>query len=105
MILNNYETIYILKPQTNEETNIKLVNQCKNIIQSYGGKNIFVQHKSRRHLSFNIKKNYDGIYIQINYEGNGNIVKAIEKAMRLNDDIIRYLTIKHKKNYIEEMHI
>nr|YP_009293702.1 ribosomal protein S6 [Rhodymenia pseudopalmata]AOM64384.1 ribosomal protein S6 [Rhodymenia pseudopalmata] len=94
MILNNYETIYILRPNTSEDTSIELINSYKFIIQSHGGQNIFVQHKGRRHLSFSIKNNYDGIYVQINYEGNGVIVKALEKAMKFNDSIIRYLTIR-----------
>lgn len=105
MILNNYETIYILKPDMNEENNIGLVNEYKSLIRSYGGKNIFVQHKGRRHLSFSINNHYDGIYVQINYEGNGQIVKLLEKAMRFNDQIIRYLTIKQKVSYIQGLQV
>lgn len=94
MILNSYETIYILKPDVTEDTNLNLVNQYKMLIKENGGQNVFVQHRGRRHLSYNITHYYDGIYVQMNYEGNGQLVKILEKSMRFNNNIIRFLTVK-----------
>nr|YP_009257438.1 ribosomal protein S6 [Coeloseira compressa]ANH09521.1 ribosomal protein S6 [Coeloseira compressa] len=104
-MLNSYETIYILTPDVNEETNIKTVNEYKSLIKQYGGQNIFIQHKGKRHLNFSINKNYDGLYVQINYEGNGIIVKTLEKAMKFDENIIRYLTIKQNNNHVQNIHI
>nr|YP_009510748.1 ribosomal protein S6 [Gracilaria gracilis]AXI96421.1 ribosomal protein S6 [Gracilaria gracilis] len=95
MNLNNYETIYILKPNITESENLTLVNQYKSLIKKYGGQNILIQHKGRRHLNYNIDSYYDGIYVQINYTASSNLVKILEKAMRLSEDIIRYITIKN----------
>lgn len=94
MSLNSYETIYILKPDVTENTNLKLVNSYKSLIKQKGGQDILVQHRGRRHLSYSINKYYDGIYVQINYRGNGSIVQLIEKSMKLNESIMRYLTVK-----------
>nr|QCI07440.1 ribosomal protein S6 [Leiomenia cribrosa] len=94
MTLNNYETIYILKPDVTEDTNLILVNQYKSLIQQNGGQNVFVQHRGRRHLSYNITHYYDGIYVQMNYDANGQLIKMLEKSMKFNDNIIRYLTVK-----------
>nr|YP_009295881.1 ribosomal protein S6 [Schimmelmannia schousboei]AOM64816.1 ribosomal protein S6 [Schimmelmannia schousboei] len=101
MLLNHYETIYILKPDVTEDINLALVNQYKLLIQENGGQNIFVQHRGRRHLSYNITHYYDGIYVQMNYEGNGKLIKLIEKSMKFNENIIRYLTTK--QNIIHEI--
>jgi len=94
MTLNSYETIYILKPDVTEDRNLALVNEYKLLIKEHGGQNVFVQHRGRRHLSYNITHYYDGIYVQMNYEGNGFLVQKLEKSMRFNENIIRYLTIK-----------
>ncbi len=94
MFLNHYEIIYILKPNTTEEINLAIVHEYKNLIKKNGGENIFVQHRGRRHLSYNIQNHYDAIYVQMSFEGNGNIVKLIEKSMRFNENIIRYLTTR-----------
>lgn len=94
MYLNNYETIYILKPDVTDNINLSLVNYYKTLIKQQGGQNIFVQHRGRRHLSYNITHYYDGIYVQMNYSANGSIVNMLEKSMRFNENIIRYLTVK-----------
>nr|YP_010196263.1 ribosomal protein S6 [Gracilaria cearensis]UAD83660.1 ribosomal protein S6 [Gracilaria cearensis] len=95
MNFNHYETIYILKPNITETENLTLVNQYKSLIKKYGGKNILIQHKGRRHLNYNIQSYYDGIYVQINYTASSNLVKILEKTMRLSGEIIRYITIKN----------
>nr|WCH56227.1 ribosomal protein S6 [Hypnea sp.] len=90
--LNHYETVYILKPDITEDKNLNLVKTYKALIKNLGAQNIFIQHRGRRHLSYNIKQYYDGIYVQMNYQANGKIVNILEKSMRLNNNIVRYLT-------------
>lgn len=97
MTLNTYETIYILKPDVTENINLELVNMYKKLIKEYGGQKISIQHRGRRHLSYNITHYYDGIYVQMNYEGNGNLVKLIDKSMKFNNDVIRFLTVRQKQ--------
>nr|YP_009313608.1 Ribosomal protein S6 [Helminthocladia australis]SCW21862.1 Ribosomal protein S6 [Helminthocladia australis] len=96
MILNTYEIVYILKPDVTEEKNLQIVGEYKNLIYKNGGRNIFVQHRGRRHLSYNITHYYDAIYVQMTFEGNGDLIKTIEKSMRFNEYIVRYLTIRQK---------
>nr|UEQ12189.1 ribosomal protein S6 [Batrachospermum sp.] len=96
MLLNHYETIYILKPDVTEDNNLNLVQQYKTLIKKYGGKDVFIQHRGRRHLSYNINHYYDGIYVQMNFEGNGHLINLLEKSMKFNDKIIRYLITKQK---------
>jgi small subunit ribosomal protein S6 len=103
MLLNTYETVYILKPDVTENSNLSLVQKYKTLIKKYGGKDIFIQHRGRRHLSYNINHYYDGIYVQMNFEGNGYLVNILEKSMKFNDKIIRYLTIKQQS--LPQIHI
>nr|YP_009315448.1 Ribosomal protein S6 [Liagora brachyclada]SCW24106.1 Ribosomal protein S6 [Liagora brachyclada] len=97
MFLNTYEIVYTLKPNVTENLNLEIVHEHKNLIKKNGGQNIFVQHRGRRHLSYNIKQYYDAIYVQMTFEGNGHIVNIIEKSMKFNENIIRYLTTRQDK--------
>jgi len=92
--LKSYETVYILKPDVTESLNLSIVNYYKSVLKEKGASHIIVQHRGRRHLSYNIKQYYDGIYVQMNYKANGNLVSFLEKSMRFNDNVIRYLTTK-----------
>nr|YP_009391374.1 ribosomal protein S6 [Platysiphonia delicata]ARW59518.1 ribosomal protein S6 [Platysiphonia delicata] len=95
MRLNSYETIYILRPDVSENINLSLVTYYKKFIKKKGAQEIFIQHRGRRHLSYNINSYYDGIYVQMNYKGNGILVNSLEKSMRFNNIIIRFLTTKN----------
>lgn len=94
MTLTPYELIYILKPDVSEDTNLNLVHSYRNLILEKGGQNVSIQHRGRRHLSYNVMHYYDGIYVQMNYQGNGRLVSLLEKNMRLNENVLRYLTVK-----------
>ena len=96
-LLNCYETVYILKSDLNEDKTLSIINEYKSMLTNGGAKNIVLQHRGRRHLSYSINENHDGIYIQVNYEGNGKLVSAFEKSLRFDENIIRYLTNKQDK--------
>ena len=66
IFLSSDETIYILRPDVTDENNLSLVNFYKNLIRENGGQNVLIQHRGRRHLSYNITHYYDGIYVQMN---------------------------------------
>ena len=85
--LMSYETIYILKPDLTEDALLKLVEQYQGILVERGAKNIITQNRGRRHLKYPISKFKDGIYVQMNYEANGETVSLMEKSMKLNDEI------------------
>ena len=99
LIMNNktlisYETVYILKPDITEDNLLKLTDQYQGILVERGAKNIVIQNRGRRHLKYPIKKVRDGVYIQMNYEANGELVSLVERALKINESVIRYLTVK-----------
>nr|YP_009399645.1 ribosomal protein S6 [Digenea simplex]ARW69464.1 ribosomal protein S6 [Digenea simplex] len=103
ILLNHYETIYILKPDVTDNINLSLVNYYKSLLKEKGAQNIVVQHRGRRHLSYNISHYYDGIYVQMNYQANGQLVQFLQKSMRFNDNIVRYLTVR--QDYLQSINI
>jgi small subunit ribosomal protein S6 len=90
--LVSYETIYLLKPDLTEDNLLKIIEQYQGILVERGAKNIIIENRGRRHLKYPIKRVKDGIYIQMNYEANGEVINLIEKSMRINESIIRYMT-------------
>ena len=90
--LVSYETIYLLKPDLTEDSLLKIVEQYQGVVVERGAKNIVIENRGRRHLKYPIKRVKDGVYIQMNYDANGEVINLIEKSMRINDSIIRYMT-------------
>ncbi len=95
VVLSSYETIYIIKPSLSEDNLLKIIENYQGLLIERGAKNIVTQNRGRRGLKYIINKFRDGIYIQMNYEANGEIVQLIEKSMRINEDILRFLTTRN----------
>lgn len=91
-----YETMYILRPDLGEEQVEQAINKYQNLIREQGAEQIEIQHRGKRRLAYEIQKQRDGIYVQMNYQGSGNVIAPLERAMRLSEEVIRYLTIKQE---------
>ena len=92
----NYETMYILRPDIPEEEVESHANKYRDLVIEAGGQIIDSQLRGKRRLAYNIGKHKEGIYVQMNYSGDGQQVGPLEKAMRLSEDVIRYLTVKYE---------
>ncbi|MBV9388649.1 MAG: 30S ribosomal protein S6 [Chroococcidiopsidaceae cyanobacterium CP_BM_ER_R8_30] len=91
-----YETMYILRPDLGEEQVEQAINKYQNLLREQGAEQIEIQHRGKRRLAYEIEKQRDGIYIQMNYQGPGSLIAPFERAMRLSDEVIRYLTTKQE---------
>jgi small subunit ribosomal protein S6 len=93
---NLYETMYILRPDLNEDAVDQSIEKYQSILQENGAQILETQHRGKRRLAYEIQKQREGIYIQMNYEGDGSQIAILERAMRLSDEVIRYLTVRQE---------
>ena len=91
-----YETMYILRPDIAEEEVTKHIEKYNKTLENNGGKVLDSQMRGKRRLAYQIAKHREGIYVQLSHQGDGQHIAKIEKAMRLSEDVIRYLTIKQE---------
>ena len=91
-----YETMYILRPDIAEEEVTKHIEKYNKTLEKNGGKVLDSQMRGKRRLAYPIAKHREGIYVQLSHQGDGQHIAKIEKAMRLSEDVIRYLTIKQE---------
>ena len=89
-----YETMYILRPDIAEEEVTNHIEKYNKTLENNGGKVLDSQMRGKRRLAYPIAKHKEGIYVQLSHKGNGQQVATLEKAMRLSEDVIRYLTVK-----------
>ncbi len=93
---NLYETMYILRPDMSEEEVDKTIEKYQTLLRDNGAQIIETLHRNKRRLAYEINKYREGIYIQMNYEADGSQIATLERAMRLSDDVIRFLTIRQE---------
>ena len=89
-----YETMYILRPDIAEDEVNNHIDKYNKLLKEFGGKILDSQMRGKRRLAYQISKHREGIYVQLSHQGDGQQIAKIEKAMRLSEDVIRYMTVK-----------
>lgn len=92
--MSNYESVLIARqdlgtPQVND-----LVANLSDVIKAQGGEVVKVDNWGLKNLAYRIKKNRKGHYVVLNIVAPAQAIFEYERLMRLNEDIIRYMTIK-----------
>jgi small subunit ribosomal protein S6 len=93
-----YETIYILRPNTPNEGVAEVNTKVKAIIEAQGGKILKVDNWGKRRLAYEIAKERKGIYLYWQYLGTPGLVEETERNLRMLDSVVRYLTVKVDEN-------
>ena len=91
-----YETMYILRPDIAEDEVVNHIDKYNKLLEELGGQILDSQMRGKRRLAYPITKHREGIYVQLSHQGDGQHIFKIEKAMRLSEDVIRYLTVKQE---------
>ena len=91
-----YETMYILRPDIPEEEVDSHLTKYSDLLVKAEVEVLDSQMRGKRRLAYPIQKHKEGIYVQLSHKGNGQQVAVLEKAMRLSEDVIRYLTVKQE---------
>jgi small subunit ribosomal protein S6 len=88
--------MYILRADLGDGEVESAIAKYQTFLQEQGAESIQIQHRGKRRLAYEIKKHREGIYIQMNYNAKPGTIEALERSMRLGDDVIRYMTLTIK---------
>ena len=86
--------MYIVNPETADDKVAKLNEAVENLIKKEGGNVVRIDDIGRRKLAYPINKKNEGYYVLFEIEGTGQEIAELERRMRVNDMIIRYMTVR-----------
>ncbi len=89
-----YEMMYIAKPETALEDIANLNEALTKIIETEGGSVVKVEDMGKRKLAYEIKHMKEGYYTLFEIEGSGKEIAELERRMRVNDTIVRFVTVR-----------
>ncbi len=89
-----YEMMYIAKPETAAEDIAKLNEGITKVIETEGGSVVKVEDMGKRKLAYEIKRMREGYYTLFEIEGSGKEIAELERRMRVNDAIVRFITVR-----------
>lgn len=89
-----YEVMYIGTPDAADADITKLNDAIEKMIKKEGGSVVKTENMGRRRLAYPINKKTEGHYVLFEIEGSGQEIAELERRMRVNDTIMRYLTVR-----------
>ncbi|MHB8809806.1 MAG: 30S ribosomal protein S6 [Desulfobulbaceae bacterium] len=92
--MRRYETTYILRPNLGEEQFSEIIERTNKIVKGDGGAIINLERWGTKRLAFEIKKESFGHYIYFDYAALGSSVHEMERIFRIDDRVLRFLTVK-----------
>lgn len=92
--MRQYETVFLISPNLEEEETTKIITQISDIISKKKGKLIQEDRWGKKKLAYPIKKFEEAFYVFFHYEGDSNIPFELEKRFKQTEAILRFLTVK-----------
>ncbi len=89
-----YESVFIARQDIAAPQVEALTDTFKKIIEDDGGSIPKQEYWGLRSLAYKIKKNRKGHYVLLNIDGPATAITEMERQMRINEDVLRYLTIR-----------
>jgi small subunit ribosomal protein S6 len=89
-----YEVVFIVNPDADDEEVTRLSDGFKQIVTDQGGTVTKHESMGRRKLAYEILHKTEGNFVLLEIEGSGKEIAELERRMRVNDRIIRYITVR-----------
>src|SRR3990170_8757262 len=94
MAKRTYEVMYIINPETAADKIEKLNDAVGKLIEKEGGEVVRMDNIGIRNLAYPIQKKHEGHYVLFEVDGSGQEIAELERRMRVNDMIMRYITVR-----------
>ena len=94
METRNYETVFITSPNATEQRLSEINTKNQQIIESSQGKILHLDDWGKKKLAYPIRKEFKGHYFCLTYKADTKCVAELERNMRINEDVVRFLTVK-----------
>ena len=91
--MNKYESVIIINPSVDEETEKALIAKFTEIINNEG-KVESVDELGKKTLAYAIMKNQEGIYTVFKFEAKTELIAELERNYRIEDSIMKFITVR-----------
>jgi small subunit ribosomal protein S6 len=92
--LKRYETIFIAHPELSGEDQTELEKKLRSTIANWKGDVIKLEDWGTKKLSYEIRKNSRGRYFLLDYLAAADLVRELERNLRLHDQVLKFQTVR-----------
>jgi small subunit ribosomal protein S6 len=100
--MRRYDLIFIVQPDLNEEETKAVTERYLQIITAQKGSIIKTEDWGKKRLAYDINKQSKGTYVLVDFYGPGSMIREIERNLKIDDNILKFLTVKTKDPFNSE---
>lgn len=91
---NQYELTYVISGVVKQNQIDDIVRSITQYVKGNGGEIIEVDEWGNQRLAYEIDKKRSGYYVNMYFRAPGDLIPKVERQMQINDDILRYLSLR-----------
>jgi small subunit ribosomal protein S6 len=89
-----YESIFIIRPSLSDDETNQLIEKMKGLLEKAGAAPEIVENWGKKKLAYEIKRERRGTFVYFHFKAAGNVVGELEHAYRLEDAVLKFLTVR-----------
>lgn len=92
--MRSYETVFILRPELEEEKANEVVEKLKSLIENHGGQLTKVEKWGKRRLAYEIDHTREGVYMIFQFDATSEVAQELDRVLRITDGILRHIIVR-----------
>ena len=89
-----YESVFIMRSSLSEEESARVVEKMTGALEKAGGTLVKVENWGKKKMAYETSHERKGTYVYVNFEAAGKTVQELERSYRLEDAILKFLTVR-----------
>lgn len=94
MVVRDYEVLYVLRPDIEEEAVDPIIARYDETIAKTGGTVVKTDKWGKRRLAYEIKDQLEGYYVLTTFQAPNEASQELDRLMRIADEVLRHLIVR-----------
>ena len=90
--MRNYELVFVVKPNADEEAREAILNKVKEVVAA-AGEVVNVDVWGTKKLAYPIAKFNEGHYVLVNFKAAVDVPKELDRNLKINENVIRHMIV------------
>lgn len=99
--MREYETTFIVQPEISDEGSVAILSKLDGVLKTGGATRLMCEDHGKRKLAYEVRKFHKGHYYTLMYLDAGKIVPEVERTLRIDESILRFLTVVSNEDVVD----
>ncbi len=96
--MHEYEIVFITQPELSDSQLTEITKRVDGMIDQHEGRTFFTRSMGKKQLAYPIQKQTKGVYTLVDFAAQGGCIAKIERSLRLDENVLRFLTVVRNKD-------